>query len=349
MKTRLKGWLFVLPWSMDKIGGVNRVLDDLSREFNDSEIFKPYIMTSSWESKVPEIIEKDNYTEIRYRLRPFPKRLDMSFFIFLWFLPQTLLTLLKLYKKFNIQVVNFHFPNLFIVPFAMMKFVRNKERFIISFHGSDLTNIESTKFKKKFFWPFVFAQADKIVACSHGLMLDIKKEYASNKLCYIHNGVSSNFREITNEPNFNLPEQYILSVGTFENKKGQDLLIKAFRRVKQTKPELNLVLVGRKTDYLSSLKQLASDLNLESCIHFYEDIQPELIYGFYQNAKLFVSPSRSEPFGIVMLEAALFKLPVIATKTIGAKEIIDNSIDGVLVDLDSVDDKNRWAKRCIVK
>ena len=50
---------------------------------------------------------------------------------------------------------------------------------------------------------------------------------------------------------------------------------------------------------------------------------------------LFVSAARSEPFGLVIVEAMALRVPVVATRSEGAAEIIENEMSGVLIDLEN--------------
>ena len=52
---------------------------------------------------------------------------------------------------------------------------------------------------------------------------------------------------------------------------------------------------------------------------------------FYQNCDIFVAPSRWESFGLIYIEAMSYAKPVVACNTGGAKSIIRNNIDGLLV------------------
>jgi len=56
-----------------------------------------------------------------------------------------------------------------------------------------------------------------------------------------------------------------------------------------------------------------------------------------QGCQVFVLPSRSEPFGIVLIEAMACRKPIVATKVGGIPEIIENGRNGILVEPD--DDK----------
>ena len=336
-----KGWLFILPWSPEAIGGVSTVVVELCKAMNSNRQYKPYILVEDWSAKSPIVIKKDDYVEIRYRLRRFSTQLDYELISYIANSPVTLFTLMQLVKRHNIQVINPHYPSLSSMNFALLKILIKKIRFIISFHGGDLSDIINKKNEFKA-WHFIFQHADRIISCSRGLSerltIVFPEVYAKSE--YIHNGISSHFfvpaYERIKSTDYKLPSKFILSVGTFEYKKGQDILIKAFAVIAEKFQDISLVLVGRTADELVNYKQLTKKLLLEDRICFYENIQPKEMLYFYTNADLYVSSSREEPFGMVMLEAAALHVPVIASKTIGGCEIIDHNVDGKLVNINNV-------------
>jgi len=70
---------------------------------------------------------------------------------------------------------------------------------------------------------------------------------------------------------------------------------------------------------------------LSSNCKFYGDIPRNEISDFYSKLDLFVSASRNETFGIVLIEAMSCGLPVIATKSGGPQEIV-NEESGILIE-----------------
>lgn len=77
------------------------------------------------------------------------------------------------------------------------------------------------------------------------------------------------------------------------------------------------------------LEDLIEQLDLKSKIElagWTDDVRP-----FLQKFDLFVSAARAEAFGLVIVEAMLYGLPVIATASEGALEIIENETSGILV------------------
>lgn len=344
-----KGWLFVSPWSLDSIGGVSTVITQLCREMNQEGKYQPYVLVLDSQCPTPVYNEKEDYVEIRFKLRSFSKVLSYFTISFLLHLPSTLISLYRLLYENNIKIVNPHYPSIHCIYFCVQKFLKCHIKIILSFHGTDFKNLINSQQNLRKIWSFIFYHTDKIVTCSRGLKELFNKEFYKlcNKVDYIHNGVSQDFFNKIISPiediyKDRLPRKYLLSVGTFECQKGQDILIDAFYTIHDKLKGLNLVLVGRTTPFLEKLKQKVEHLSLENRVLFFENIPPRGIYVFYENAEIFISPSRNESFGIAILEAAAKKVPVIATKTLGANEIITDKVDGVLVE---VGNKNALAKK----
>jgi glycosyltransferase involved in cell wall biosynthesis len=128
--------------------------------------------------------------------------------------------------------------------------------------------------------------------------------------------------------------RYILSVATFEPKKGLDVLIRAFAAMRRSGTDIALVLVGRVEEAATSLRALATELGLDDDVVFVEGLPHSQIGPFFEHASAFCLPSRAEPFGIVLLEAGAFHLPVVATRVGGIPEIIEDGESGLLVEPD---------------
>ena len=77
------------------------------------------------------------------------------------------------------------------------------------------------------------------------------------------------------------------------------------------------------------LENLIGELNLQNHLEiagWTDDVRP-----FLGKFDLFVSAARSEPFGLVLAEAMAARIPVIAARSEGATEIIEDDVSGVLV------------------
>lgn len=116
---------------------------------------------------------------------------------------------------------------------------------------------------------------------------------------------------------YKLPKQFILSVGTIEERKNLLTLVKALKQCK----ELELVVVGRKRAYYKQVANFIVENNLQARIHFLEDVANSELPALYHLAKLFVYPSFFEGFGIPILESLTCKTPVIAANSSSLPEV----------------------------
>lgn len=139
-----------------------------------------------------------------------------------------------------------------------------------------------------------------------------------------------------------LEEKNIISVGRLSYEKGFDDLIDIFSLVNKIYPDWNLNIIGDGFEY-NKLQKKIENYKLEDKIklHGYQD--KEYINEQLYHSSIYVLPSRSESFGIVILEAFSFGIPAIAfTRASGATELINDGWNGFLIK-DS--DKELMAKR----
>ncbi len=121
---------------------------------------------------------------------------------------------------------------------------------------------------------------------------------------------------------YNLPKQFILSVGTIEKRKNQLTILKALAKLSS---DWSLVLIGKKTDYAMELFDFAIKNNLQSRIQILENISFEDLPIIYQCSQVFVYISEFEGFGIPILEAMKSEIPVITSNTSSLPEVIGPS------------------------
>ncbi len=108
-----------------------------------------------------------------------------------------------------------------------------------------------------------------------------------------------------------IDKKYILFLGRIHPIKGIDLLIKAFSKLKSN--SFTLKITGKKNNYQEELKKLVISLDLQNKVEFCGQVTGNKKYKLYKEAFAFVAPSFSEVVGMVNLEAALMKTPVIST------------------------------------
>ncbi|MCD6354081.1 MAG: glycosyltransferase family 4 protein [Prolixibacteraceae bacterium] len=158
--------------------------------------------------------------------------------------------------------------------------------------------------------------ATKIIAISQQTKNDIVTFLNADpeKIEVIYQSVSPLFFEKLNteylETKYNLPETFILSVGTIEHRKNQLTLLKAVRNAKIETP---IVFVGRPTLYSAGLLKFISENNLEEQVTFLNNIPEKDLVALYQKASLSVYISLFEGFGLPVIEAMACGCPVLTS------------------------------------
>ncbi len=123
------------------------------------------------------------------------------------------------------------------------------------------------------------------------------------------------------------------AIGRMVEKKGFAVLIKAMARLKDKLADtipFELWIAGDGEEK-PKLEKITKELGLENIVKFYGWVENPS--DFYAQIDVFCLPSLDEPFGIVLLEAMNAGLPIIATKTVGALEIITHNQTGILVEI----------------
>jgi starch synthase len=132
----------------------------------------------------------------------------------------------------------------------------------------------------------------------------------------------------------------VLFVGREFARKGGDVLLRAFRRVRAELPNARLVVAG--PDELPS-----PGAGVEFLGHLRKNDPDERrrLQQAYEGADVFCLPTRYEPFGIVFLEAMYHGLPVVATRVWAVPEIVEDGETGFTVPRD---DEAALAERLLV-
>lgn len=182
-------------------------------------------------------------------------------------------------------------------------------------------------------------QCDKFICVAkHSLNTYLKVSDIDNTKCQIiNNALEDEYRELTPSrkqalrSKWQIPDniKIILFVGRLDEVKGIGSLIKAFKKLLKTNPNTRLILVGD-GNYSEWLAETA-----EYCtkVTFTGRLCKEAIRELYQIADIGVIPSIHEEFGLVAIEMMMHKIPIITGNTGGLTEIIENSINGLKVQI----------------
>jgi glycosyltransferase involved in cell wall biosynthesis len=160
--------------------------------------------------------------------------------------------------------------------------------------------------------------SDRIVAVSQRTKDDLIEllNISRDKIDVVYQGCDPSFKATCTPAQkqailkkYNIKSKYILSVGTIEERKNLQVLIKAMSKVD---PAIKLVVVGRQTAYAELVKETIHRYHLTERMIFLSAVDFADLPALYQSASIFVYPSRYEGFGIPILEALNSGTPVIA-------------------------------------
>ena len=167
----------------------------------------------------------------------------------------------------------------------------------------------------------VYKKADMIFTMSENVRSSLIMDYGVDGEKVFVIGAGPNIDAI---PDFSHDRHYdgetILFVGKDFYRKGGVFLLDAFKKVKDKLKNVKLHIVGYSLD--RGIDGVAS----------YGQIGWDKIVDFYKKASLFVMPTLKEPFGLAFLEAMAYQLPCIGTYIEAVPEIIENNVNGLLVE-----------------
>jgi phosphatidyl-myo-inositol dimannoside synthase len=133
-------------------------------------------------------------------------------------------------------------------------------------------------------------------------------------------------------------KKVIVSVGRLVHRKGQDFLIQSLPAILEKHPTAHILMVGE-GPYRKDLTKMVEKLKLSQAVTFIGRIQYKDLPRYICAGDIFAMPSRSrlaglevEGLGIVYLEASSCALPVVAGRSGGAPDAVDEGVTGFSVD-----------------
>lgn len=204
---------------------------------------------------------------------------------------------------------------------------------VVTIH--DLIFIRYPKFYKPFDRTIYFnkvkyacSAATKVLAISEQTKQDIIDFIGTpaDKIEVIHQAISPLFYNAANtlkvKEKYNLPDRFILSVGTIEERKNQLSIIKA---VLEQELDIPIVFVGNPTAYCNDIHKYIAEKNIKSRIIFLKNIPENDLAAIYQLASLSVYISVFEGFGLPVIESMACSCPVITSNVSCLPETAGNA------------------------
>jgi glycogen synthase len=174
-------------------------------------------------------------------------------------------------------------------------------------------------------------EADRILVCSEHMKWEVDRLFDMADSVVIPNGVDTSAglvdTSLRDEIRSRFPGPLIVHTGRLEWEKGAHTIIEALPRIKKYAPDVQCVIAGRGSQ-TESLIDLAKRKRVASRVHVDGWLPEAHLRALVAAADVAIVPSLYEPFGIVALEAASVGIPVVAARSGGLIEFLNDDAYG---------------------
>lgn len=305
------------------IGGTERLVVDLCNEMvvQNQDVYL-YIVNDFFSENLLRELDSNVHVELQRRKIEGGEKIG------------TLIRVTKYIKKNNIEVVHcnsLNAPELLVLKQLMFC----KTKIIHTIHG-----VGQYSYLPKWKVALRNRLCDSFIAISNSVKKDmINSGATSQKVQVVYNAIDlKKFQNIFHKT-FDKEHVVIGNVARMmPEKKGQDILISAMDQLRKNYPGIICKFAGGyDAQHESAYETLRCEVkkrNLDRNIIFCGNIED--VPTFLRNVDIFVLPSRSEGFGISLIEAMSMEIPCIASNLDGPAEIIGNNEWGELFQVDNV-------------
>ena len=247
-----------------------------------------------------------------------------------WNIFEAIIKLNRIYRNKNYDIVHAH---LFFAHFhtALSLLFNKKIKKVVTFHNLGFDEYPANSLIKKTrkkIEELCVKTFDLKTAVSNA----VKEHYSFHLNLKNVKIINNSFPIATFEKYKTKKEKFnsftILTPGRFVPKKGHKYLIEAINILNKRKLNLNFLFIGD-GPLKNSIKVETEKI---SNIDILDALPHNELMKLYRNVDLIVIPSIYEAFGLVVGEAMIMEIPIIATKVDGIVEMIENRKEGLLVE-----------------
>jgi glycosyltransferase involved in cell wall biosynthesis len=173
----------------------------------------------------------------------------------------------------------------------------------------------------------VYHNATLTLTMSNHVTRSLMQDYGCNSSQVLRIGAGSNVPISRNVEldSTRYHRKEILFVGKDWERKGGPQLVAAFQKVIQRHPDARLKIIG-----------CSPRIDVPGC-HVMGQLSLADVAQAYSTASVFCLPTRQEPFGIVLIEAMLFGLAIVATDVGAVPDLVENGENGQRIEVDDID------------
>ena len=198
------------------------------------------------------------------------------------------------------------------------------ENQVLTLH--DLSPLEHPKWYQptfalwyRMFLPHLVVRVRRVVVSSEFVKAKMMRRFGvtNGHIMVISGGVDTGNFHPDAEQRLDLPERYVLFVGSLQPRKNLPRLLDAWRQMKEAAPDTWLVIAGAGGKMFRPMK-----LTVGERVIFLGAVSESDLPGLYSHAALFVLPSLDEGFGLPVLEAMTSGTPVAASRAGALPEVV---------------------------
>jgi len=213
------------------------------------------------------------------------------------------------------------------------RFARPDARVVVTEHASFLGRILGQP-RSRAMYAEVMDRADAVLCVSETLRNELMAAFPGHvgKIQVIPNAVEIEAMPVRPQP-VTVLRRWIY-IGKIAATKGVSELVEAFAIAAKDEPGLTLTLLGS-GPLVEPLRARAAELGLNERITFHDAVSPQRVFEFLHAHDLLVHPSKSETFGMTVVEAVGSGMPVLVTRCGGPEETLEglDGVAGLLIDV----------------
>ncbi len=286
---------------------------------------------------------KNSFLRILY-LQAYKHKLD---FILSWF--KFYRKRKKIIKEFKPDIIQTHFGDTAVRIFFPLKKTIGEIPFLVSFHGFDAASLlKQAQYTGRLKALAKYHNFFAIYVSRHLLKNLLEKDITidQSKAFLLHYGVDPS--QFCRNRNTNNPVKTFLQVSSFSEKKGHLYTLQAFKKFHDLHTGKARLVIGGDGPSKDKLLVMAEELGIINEVEFKGWVTRENAVALMNEADYFVhhsvtgSDGDQEGLPNALIEAMAMELPVISTYHSGIPELVENNINGYLVEERDID---AYAKR----
>ncbi len=230
-------------------------------------------------------------------------------------------------KSFRPDILHSHY----VSSYGLLGALSGFHPYVISIWGSDIYRFPHRSWINRALVSHSLRKADAILSTSDNMVSQIKR-FTGKPIEIIPFGIDTDmFRSFRLNNNENP-----VVIGTVKNLKkiyGIDILIKAFKRIADWNPglDLRLLIVGEGRER-RNLERLSDKLGISQKVEFAGNVEPDQVPYYINRMDVFAALSVCrESFGVSVLEAGACQKPVVVSNVSGFTEIVEHNCTGLVV------------------